>query len=83
MVELFFRLPIPIQVIVMFLGWFIFLFVSFTTDRVIGIRIWGSKKQYFKYSNNHITYKQIWSSSAIFSLIITLFSLAFIFTNRH
>lgn len=82
-IDFFLQLPIPIQVIALFSACFVFFVVSFFIDRVIAIRIWGSKEQYFKYSNNHMTNKQIWSSSAVMSLIITVLVLVMILRKEH
>ena len=82
LVEFFFRLPIPIQVIVMFSGWFILLFVFFGIGRVVGIRMWGSERQYLKYDPNSITHRKIWSNSAIIATIIALIFLVSILTRK-
>lgn len=82
-IDFFLQLPIPIQVIAMFSTCFIFFVVSFFIDRVIGIKYWGSEKKYLGYGKNPMTHRQIWSSSAVMSLIITVFVLVIVLRKEH
>lgn len=69
----FYRLPIPVQDITLFVGIFLLLFVGLFICRIVGIKSYGSEREYLRENNDPLTYKKIWAISLLPSIIITLF----------
>lgn len=69
----FFKLPEAVQGIALFAGCFLLLFVGLLICRIIGIKSYGSEREYFKYFQNPLSYKKIWLFSLSVSIIVVLF----------
>ncbi len=76
--EWVFRLSIPLQFVTLFAGFFLLILAMLTIGRAIGVRMWGSVRQYFKYDPNSMTFKQILFRSFIMSAILV--TSLFVFT---
>jgi hypothetical protein len=82
LLEWVFKLSIPLQLATLFAAFFLLILATLTIGRVIGIRMWGSVRQYFKYDPNSMTFKQILFRSFIMSAILVTSLFVFILFKR-
>ena len=65
-----YKLPLLFKFIFVFVISFLMFLFIFIILRIIGIKVYGSERQYYKENNDPLTFRQIWLRSLIGSVII-------------